>query len=255
MVVSLAADVWIGYLMATVRIIAWLVVVPPFSARSFPTPVKVLLALGLAMASTPALEGSTISTSVVALVGNLLTQVAIGASMGLVTLVLLAAISAAGGLIDVFGGFSLAQGFDPLGMQGNTVFGTFHQLLATTLLFVSGLHLVIIGGLLASFRALPIGTSPDFGGATDVLVGAFQMSFVVAVQIALPVVAVLFMADLGLALLTKVAPQLNAINVMFPAKIGLTLLVLGFSFTVLPLGLDRLVEHVLDAMAAIVGEG
>ena len=40
----------------------------------------------------------------------------------------------------------------------------------------------------------------------------------------------LFLADLGLALLTKVAPQLNAISVMFPAKIGLTLLLVGLSF-------------------------
>ena len=62
------------------------------------------------------------------------------------------------------------------------------------------------------------------------------MFFVTAVQIALPMIAVLFLADLGLALLTKVAPQLNAINVMFPAKIGLTLLLLGLSFPVLPAG-------------------
>ena len=65
------------------------------------------------------------------------------------------------------------------------------------------------------------------------------MFFVTAVQIALPMIAVLFLADLGLALLTKVAPQLNAINVMFPAKIGLTLLLLGLSFPVLPGGDDR----------------
>ena len=60
------------------------------------------------------------------------------------------------------------------------------------------------------------------------------MFFLTAVQIALPLIAVLFLADLGLALLTKVAPQLNALNVMFPAKIGLTLLLLGLSFPVLP---------------------
>ena len=58
-------------------------------------------------------------------------------------------------------------------------------------------------------------------------------------QIALPMIAVLFLADLGLALLTKVAPQLNAINVMFPAKIGLTLLLVGLSFPVLPAGRRR----------------
>ena len=52
----------------------------------------------------------------------------------------------------------------------------------------------------------------------------FEVFFAAAVQIALPLIAVLFIADLGLALLTKVAPQLNAIGIMFPAKIGLTLL-------------------------------
>ena len=81
------------------------------------------------------------------------------------------------------------------------------------------------------------------------------MFFVTAVQIALPMIAVLFIADLGLALLTKVAPQLNAINVMFPAKIGLTLLLLGLSFPVLPEAMATLVDLANQAMAAIVGGG
>jgi flagellar biosynthetic protein FliR len=62
---------------------------------------------------------------------------------------------------------------------------------------------------------------------------------------------VLFLADLGLALLTKVAPQLNAIGIMFPAKIGLTLLIVGLSFPVLPDALARLVESASEAMGAI----
>jgi flagellar biosynthetic protein FliR len=66
---------------------------------------------------------------------------------------------------------------------------------------------------------------------------------------------VLFLADLGLALLTKVAPQLNAINVMFPAKIGLTLLLLGLSFPVLPQAMQKMVELSQQAMAAIAGAG
>ena len=72
---------------------------------------------------------------------------------------------------------------------------------------------------------------------------------------ALPLVAVLFVADLGLALLTKVAPHLNAINVMFPAKIGLVLLLLGMSFPVLPEALSRLVELANEAQASLVGGG
>jgi flagellar biosynthetic protein FliR len=155
----------------------------------------------------------------------------------------------------MFGGFQLAQGFDPLAMNMNTVFGKFHQMLATMLLFATGGHLLVLGGLLKSFSVLPVGELPDLTGAPDVMLTAFDMFFVTAVQMALPLVAVLFVADLGLALLTKVAPHLNAINVMFPAKIGLTLLLLGLSFPVLPEALSRLVDLANQAMSALVGGG
>ena len=252
---TLAGQPLIAYLLASVRIAAWMFLVPPFNSRAVPVMAKVVLSLGLAMAVAPSLRASTVPTGTYELVASLVTQVAVGAAMGMVVFLLLSAIGAAGSLIDVFGGFSLAQGFDPLSQNSNTVFGTFHQMLATALLFVSNGHLVIIGGLLSTFRFLPIGRSPDTSGGSEVLLTAFRMFFVTAVQIALPIIAVLFLADMGLALLTKVAPQLNAINVMFPAKIGLTLLLLGMSFPVLVPALASLVAYSTEAMAAMVGAG
>jgi flagellar biosynthetic protein FliR len=253
MTLTIAGEPLVAYLLASVRIIAWLAVVPPFSGRTLPTMVKVVLSLGLAFAVAP--EGQHIPLGTVELVLNVGTQVLIGLGMGFVTYLLLAAVAAAGSLIDVFGGFSLAQGFDPLGMNSNTVFGKFHQMLATVLLFVSGGYLIVIGGLLRTFHFLPLGTSPDWAGTSDVFMRAFNLFFVTAVQIALPMIAVLFLTDLGLALLTKVAPQLSAINVMFPAKIGLTLLLVGLSFPVLPQALDRLVDLSTQAMSALSGAG
>jgi flagellar biosynthetic protein FliR len=87
------------------------------------------------------------------------------------------------------------------------------------------------------------------------MVEAFSGFFLTAVQIALPMIAVLMIADLGLALLTKVAPQMNALNVMFPAKIGLTLLLVGLSFPMLPAATSRLVDMVNQAAAAMTGGG
>lgn len=253
MTLTVAGEPLIAFLLASVRILSWLAVVPPFAGRSVPMMAKVVLSLGLSFAVAPA--GDAIPLDSVGLLFNVGTQVLVGVAMGFVTHLLLAAITAAGSMIDIFGGFSLAQGFDPLSMNQNTVFGKFHQMLATALLFVSGGHLLIVGGLLRTFHFLPLGTSPDWGGAPDLLVTAFGLFFVTAVQIALPMIAVLFVADLGLALLTKVAPQLNAINVMFPAKIGLTLLLLGLSFPVLPGAVSRLVELATQAMAQLAGAG
>lgn len=253
MTLTVAGEPLVAYLLASVRIVSWLAVVPPFSGRAVPAMAKVVLGLGLAFAAVP--EGDSIPLSTVALLLNVGTQVLIGLAMGFVTQLLFGAIAAAGSLIDVFGGFSLASGFDPLSMNANTVFGKFHQMLATVLLFVTGGHLLVIGGLLRTFHFLPLGTSPEWETAPDVLLTAFGMFFTTAVQIALPMIAVLFLSDLGLALLTKVAPQLNAFNVMFPVKVGMTLLLVGLSFPVLPQAVDRLVDLSAQAMSTLSGAG
>ena len=253
MTLTVAGEPLVAYLLASVRIVSWLAVVPPFSGRSVPMMAKVVLGLGLAFAAVP--DGGSIPLSTVSLLLNVGTQVLVGVAMGFVTQLLFGAIAAAGSLIDVFGGFSLASGFDPLSMNANTVFGKFHQMLATVLLFVTGGHLLVIGGLLRTFHFLPLGTSPEWDTAPDVLLTAFGMFFTTAVQIALPMIAVLFLSDLGLALLTKVAPQLNAFNVMFPVKVGMTLLLVGLSFPVLPQAVDRLVDLSTQAMSTLSGAG
>ena len=255
MTVSLAAEPVLVYLLASLRIIAWLFLVPPFSGKTIPATARVVLSVGLSFAIAPAVVARGVPTGSAELVLVALTQVGIGLSLGFVTQMILSAVAAAGNLIDVFGGFALAPAFDPMSLNMNTVFGKFHSMLAAMLLFATGGHLVIIGGLLKTFEVLPLGETPDFTFTPGMMVGAFSGFFLTAVQIALPMIAVLVVADLGLALLTKVAPQMNALNVMFPAKIGLTLLLVGLSFPMLPAATDRLVDMVNQAAAALSGGG
>jgi flagellar biosynthetic protein FliR len=253
MTITLAAEPVLAYLMASLRIVAWLMLVPPFAGRTIPMTAKVVLSVGLAFAVGPAVAEAGVPTGGAALVLVAITQVLVGAALGFVTMMLFSAVAAAGSLVDVFGGFALAAGFDPLSMQSNSVFGRFHSLLASMLLFASGGHLLVIGGLLKTFEFLPLGDSPSVRGGSGLLVEAFSMFFMVAVQIALPMIVVLFLADVGLALLTKVAPQMNALNVMFPAKILLTLVLVALAIPVLPEAVDRLVGLANEAAAAMTG--
>lgn len=253
MTISAPGDAVLICLLSSLRIVAWLTVAPPFSYRAIPVIVKVGLSVGLALAVTPLQAGATLPTNGLQLGLAALSEVLVGLSMGFVTSLIFSAVAAAGGLVDVFGGFALAQAYDPISMRMNTVFGQFHQLLAFMLLFATGGHLVVVGGLLTSFETLPLGASPNLDGAADVLITAFKMFWVTAVQIAAPLIAVLFVADIGLALLTKIAPQLNALSVMFPAKIGLTLMLFGLSLPVLSSAVSRLVEFSVQATAELVG--
>ncbi len=175
--------------------------------------------------------------------------------MGFVTQLLFGAIAAAGSIIDVLGGFQVASAFDPLSFNTNSVFGKLHSQLAVMLLFASGGHLMVIGGLLKTFEFVPLMNVPDMTGWGDAMTTAMSLFFSVALQIALPLGAVFFITDLSLALMTKVAPALNAISVMYPVKIGLTLLLVGLSFPALPEAVSRVTDLVMQAMNAMAGSG
>jgi flagellar biosynthesis protein FliR len=254
MTLSLAAEPALGYLLASLRILTWLFLVPPFNGRTVPAPAKIVLSVGLSLGIAPSVIDAGVPTGSVELLLVALTQVVVGALLGFVAQLLLGVIAAAGSLVDVFGGFALAAAYDPLTSSVNTIFGKFHQMLATMLLFATGGHLLVIGGLLKTFEVLPLGETPTFEGSPTLLITAFSVFFMTAVQIALPMIAVLFVADVGLALLTKVAPQMNALNVMLPAKIGMVLLLIGLSFPMLPEVTARLVDLVNESAAAIAGQ-
>ena len=66
--------------------------------------------------------------------------------------------------------------------------------------------------------------------------------FLSAVQIAGPLLVVLFLADIGMGLLTRVAPALNAFALGFPLKILLTLIFSAVVFLALP----RIVASLAD---------
>ena len=253
MTITIDGTALIAYLLASVRIVAWLSFAPPFNNRSVPPMAKGVLALGLAFAISPTLSAEKLPSTTPELIVVAGTQVLIGAGMGFATQLLFTTVQSAGALIDLFGNFQVAAAYDPLSMNSNSVFGRFHQMLAIVLLLASSGHLLIIGGLLNTFHYLPLMASPDISGWADVLTTAFGMFFSIGVQIALPMIAVMFIADLALALLTKIAPGLHAMNVMMPAKIGLTLLLVGLSFPVLPQAMDRLVDLIDQAMSAMAG--
>jgi flagellar biosynthetic protein FliR len=63
--------------------------------------------------------------------------------------------------------------------------------------------------------------------------GVTQMTLS-ALQIAGPLIAVLFLADVGLGLLTRVAPALNAFVLGFPLKIILTIALVALGAVALP---------------------
>src|SRR5256885_8816738 len=148
----------IAVLLASIRAAAWLAVCPPFNGPMLPGPIKGLLSVALALPVSGSLTGQAadLGTNGGALVVAAIEQVVVGAALGFITALFFAAAQAAGDLIDVFGGFSLAFAIDPLGTNQSSVFGRFYHVVAITILFTSDGYQLVIRGFLQSYQTLPL---------------------------------------------------------------------------------------------------
>src|SRR5215212_7488409 len=238
-------------LLGTCRAAGFVLLAPPFNSRVVPAPVKGALALALSVLLSTHIAPTLPTPTAGWLTVTAITEVIIGAALGFVVQVFFTAVQMAGDLIDVTGGFSLQPAYDPLAMTQNSSIGRLHYLLATTLLFTSGGHLMIVKGFATSYVGMPVGGDVPTDQMAAVLLTAFSMMFLAALQIAGPMVAVLLLADVALALLSRAAPALNIFAIGFPVKILLTLTLLSLTFPLLPPALDALLDHAARAMVSL----
>lgn len=247
--------VWVsGFLLALVRSTAWVFVCPPFGTAMVPIPVKIGLAAALSLALGPQLRELAVPLEAGPLIGAAALQVFAGLALGFLGVLLFSAFSAAGSFIDLFGGFAAAQLYDPMTQQTSSVFARFYQVLATVLLFAVDGHLLLVRGFLDSFSAAPFAL-PGSGseGLSTGLVDGLGMFFLAALEIAAPLLAALFLADVAMGLLARAAPDLNVFLLGLPAKILLTLSVAGLTLPLLPGAVRALVQTVTRAGTAMFG--
>jgi flagellar biosynthetic protein FliR len=250
---SVPAVTLAGLLLGTCRAAGFVMLAPPFNSRGIPAPVKGALALALSVALLHKVTANLPAITPGFLIVSALTEVAIGAGLGFIVQVLFTAVQMAGDLIDLTGGFSLQPAYDPMAMTVTSNVGRLHYMLASTLLFTSGGHLMLVRGFATSYEGLPVGGTVPTDQLGAILMTALSMMFLAALQIAGPLVAVLLLADVALALLSKAAPALNIFQLGFPVKIMITLSLLGLTFPLLPPALDTLIEHATRAIVSLKG--
>ncbi|MDA2988079.1 MAG: flagellar biosynthetic protein FliR [Actinomycetota bacterium] len=245
----------VGYLLVFARVGAWVWLTPPFGGAFLPPLVRVITGLAFALPMTPSAIAASggISLAPVDLLLQFALQVAIGVALGLVCLTLLSAIQSAGAVIDVTGGFALASAYDPLMQQQASVISRVYRLLAGVLILVSGAYLIIMAGFSLTFEALPIGAGLSVELTAMTLTEALSMSFLATLQIAGPIIAILLIVDIGLGLLTRVAPTINLFVLGFCSLKSGRLLLVGVAIPQISPMLAGLTDASVDAMRGIAG--
>jgi flagellar biosynthesis protein FliR len=215
-----SADIarWLGeFLWPFVRTLALFSAAPLFSSAAIPTRVKLAVAFvvaGLVAATLPHSAPVTLSLATVVLAVQ---QVLVGLAIGFAMQLTLAAMTIAGDFIGVQMGFGFAGLFDIQNRFEVPVMSDLFGLVGLVLFVTLNGHLLLLGILVKSFSVVPV--APDSGialGGWHALAQAGAVLFQMGVWLALPVIAVLLAANVAVAIVSRVAPQINIMSVGFP---------------------------------------
>jgi len=236
----------ITFVLILIRVSAFLMTAPFFSMPLIPGRVRVGLALALAVALfpsvTPVAAGAPGGVWGYALTA--LGEAGVGLGMGYVASLVFSAITVAGQYMDLQIGFAMASLVDPASNVNTTVLAQYLFFLGMLLYLDLDGHLLLIAGLARSYQLVPLAASGLTAAATGSVVRTFAQMFVLAVQIAMPLVAVLLVIELVLGFLGRTAPQTNVFMLSFPVNVAAGLLTLA---VVLPM-VAGVFSHLFDVL-------
>mgnify|MGYP001039387124 CR=1 FL=1 len=216
---------------------------PIFGGRPIPAVIKVSMTLWFSFSFLPAISPTQLPlpSDGFTMVAAVITELMIGASIGLVGQVINAAVQFGGHVIGTHMGFRIANVFDPSTEESVTILGAFLNVVVVLLLLTFDFHLILIDTIARSYEMIPIFGAVFSLGIVEVLLRMGSYFFVFAVQVVLPVLAAIFFTEVMIGVMAKVARQFNMLMLQFPIKISIGML---FFFVVFK-GLPDYVEYML----------
>lgn len=239
-------------LLVFVRVSVMLFVYPVFSAPQIPVMVRIGLAGLISFVLFRALPMTAPLPDMGSLVAAIVSQIVIGLIVGFVAYLVFMGVQFAGEILDMQIGFAVANVVSPQTQQQVTVIGELELTLATLVFLISNSHLLMLQGIGGSFHLLPlpfVNLDPSVAGNVIVFV---EQAFFVVFQIAAPAAVALFIVNVALGLMARVAPQMNVFVVGFPLQIGVGLLMLAISVPLLAAVAPQLFDQAAHNMDTVM---
>jgi type III secretion protein T len=150
-------------------------------------------------------------------------------------------IQAAGAFIDSQRGGAIAEAIDPLRGDQTSLLGNLFSQVFLAYIFTTGTFLLILGLLFKSYKVWPTqNLIPTISAKfPEQLLSLFDTAMELVVVLAAPIIALMFLVEFSLALLSRFAPQIQVFILAMPLKSLLAVIVLVFYFSTLLPQADR----------------
>ncbi len=190
---------------------------------------SVMLVVSLPSASLGAIAQLPLTLG--AIVTAALLELVVGAVLAFGVFAAFGVFSLAGKIIDIQSGFGLSSVFDPVSGARSPIFSSMLTLLGVAVFFGLDGHHAFMRGIAFSVQQVPPGA-----GLTSLPLLAvtrqFGLMFSLALALMAPVMFALFLVEAGMALLSRVLPQMNVLVMGVAVKVVVALIVFALSLAV-----------------------
>ncbi len=219
-----------AFLLVLFRMAGLMVSAPLFSSALLPTQVKALLAVAMAAAVFPMVMPAVAAPVTMAVVlTGLLGELCIGILIGFGVTLLFSGVQLGLQAAAQQAGLGLASSFDPTMETETAEVVQLYNLVAIFMFLGIGGHHALVRALLDSFQSVPPLQFAAGGEILDVVVRMIGASFTIAIRVGGPIMLTLLLAFVTLGFVSRTVPQLNILNVGFPLKLMVAMLVMALT--------------------------
>jgi len=249
---ALRGGVQIGSLIMA-RLLPMMVMTPVFGGQTMPRRLRIGIALAFTAALLPPFYPH-FSKLIPAPDYTILLakEAAVGLIMAFFIQILFEAVAAVGALVDLARGATLANVFDPLTQDQQSILAALFTQVAIVLFIAIGGMQLLFRGIAQSLVLVPplkfvsMSTFGPEGAATPIAL--LSSLFLLAVQLGAPAVVVLLLTDFALGVINRVSPQIQVFFLGMTGKgsIGLAVVLIG-----LGLFTDLVISHFATMLNAL----
>ncbi|HSY29833.1 MAG TPA: type III secretion system export apparatus subunit SctT [Burkholderiaceae bacterium] len=228
---------FIALIYALPRLLAMFSIIPMLSKQTLPGLLRIGVAGCIAILLVPILSEPAMASerSAITVLAIVLKEAMIGFFIGFIAAIPLWAFESMGALIDMQRGASMAEALNPLTGHEASPLGQMFSQASVTFMFATGGFTALLSIVYDSYQIWPVfHWWPHFSeAAPDIMLGQLDRLIRLAVLWGSPVICIMFLSEIGLAVVSRFAPQLQVFFLAMPIKSALGIFTLAVYGTTL----------------------
>jgi flagellar biosynthetic protein FliR len=216
------------FLVVVARLSVFFVMMPGISATYVPVRIRLIVAMLVAVLVLPLVRQYLPQqpATPAALAWIIVSEMLIGAFLGAMIQIVMAALELAGQLISSTTGITNALTDDPVTEEQSSIVIGLVNLVAVTMIFVTNTHHLMIMAMIDSYNLLVPSAQLFAGDMLNMASHMIDQAFYMGIRLAAPFLVFELVFQVTSGILARLSPQLNVFFVVMPGKIMLGLAIL-----------------------------